>query len=289
MKFNSGERVESNPVFMKFYTLHKSMMQRCYLETSSGYKRYGAKGVTVDPFWHDLDNFFETIEDVDGYDFDRIMKGELHLDKDTKIEGNKIYSKDNCIFIPAKDNISYKPSVMKEFVVVTPDMEIREHQWNVEKFARDNNLHPWGIHKCLTGETKTYKGWQFFYQDKFSKDDIHYQRIHVALSPERDIYTFYSIANFARTHGLSAPNITMVLKNRNNHHQKWQFFESKDFLLENILDLSPQQYKGIYNNQEYIFENMTHFAKEHDLSPSGISSAVSGKIDNHKGWKFYKI
>lgn len=62
MQFNSGERVESNPVFMKFYILHKSMMQRCYLKTSSNYSRYGAKGVTVDPFGIILITFLKLLK-----------------------------------------------------------------------------------------------------------------------------------------------------------------------------------------------------------------------------------
>lgn len=85
----------------KLYSTWKSMMARCYNENHSGYKHYGAKGVTVCNRWHSFENF---VEDVDIH----LLKGHLlyrkeyQLDKDLK--GGNEYSLENCSVITAKKN-----------------------------------------------------------------------------------------------------------------------------------------------------------------------------------------
>lgn len=68
------------------YKSYDSMIQRCHNPDSPDYKRYGAKGITVDPLWR-LD-FFNFLEDMG----DRLQR-ELTLDR---IDNSKGYYKDNC-------------------------------------------------------------------------------------------------------------------------------------------------------------------------------------------------
>lgn len=74
----------------------KSMMDRCYNQTTSNYIRYGAVGVTVCKEWHDYDSF--KVWFIENY-----IEG-FSLDKDLAIEGNKEYSPKACAFVPQSIN-----------------------------------------------------------------------------------------------------------------------------------------------------------------------------------------
>lgn len=40
------------------WSIHKSMMDRCYLPTAFAYSRYGGRGIRVCDRWHSFENFF---------------------------------------------------------------------------------------------------------------------------------------------------------------------------------------------------------------------------------------
>lgn len=224
IEFKKGTRVESNKKFMKFYTLHKSIMQRCYLKSSSGYKSYGDKGVTVAKEWHDLNYFFATIEVVDGYDFQRIVNGELQLDKDIKFEGNKVYSKENCAFVTPSQNSGHRPSNMRPFVAVAPDYTYKTI-YNREEFCRKHKMNSYSVWGVLQRGRGTYKKWQFYYLSEFNTDKIVKRREYIATSPTGEKYRCEQHARFARRFNLSAANISMVLSGRQGHHKGWTFEE----------------------------------------------------------------
>ena len=71
------------------------MFTRCY-NPKVHEKQPSYIGCTVKEEWHSLQNFGPWFEDnfVSGY----------HLDKDLLIKGNKVYSKETCIFIPERLN-----------------------------------------------------------------------------------------------------------------------------------------------------------------------------------------
>ena len=74
-------------------------MQRCYNENHPSYKYYGNKGVIVNERWHVFNNFIEDIDKINGFNIDKFLKGEIHLDKDLTILGNKEYSLEKCLFV----------------------------------------------------------------------------------------------------------------------------------------------------------------------------------------------
>lgn len=51
-----------SPMEKKAFNAHRGMMVRCYTKSSSGYKKYGAKGIGVCRQWHD--NFEQFLADV---------------------------------------------------------------------------------------------------------------------------------------------------------------------------------------------------------------------------------
>lgn len=57
----------------KIWSIHRSMMDRCYLKTSHAYNRYGGRGITVCDRWHDFEKFYEDMGDKpNGMSLDRI-------------------------------------------------------------------------------------------------------------------------------------------------------------------------------------------------------------------------
>lgn len=86
----------------KLYLLWRAMLERCYNKDSKNYSRYGAKGVSVSPRWH---NFLEFTKDV--YSLPNFQKwvnspSEWALDKD--YFGGKVYSRNTCVFLPKEIN-----------------------------------------------------------------------------------------------------------------------------------------------------------------------------------------
>jgi hypothetical protein len=62
------------------YNTWKAMMARCYRPHNPNYPRYGARGISVCPRWHDVTAFIEDIENLigprpEGMSLDRIRNG----------------------------------------------------------------------------------------------------------------------------------------------------------------------------------------------------------------------
>ena len=92
--------------YKKEYTLWNGMLRRCYSkEYQDKFPTY--KGCTVCERWHRFDYFLEDIQKLDGYDLfiNNIKPHGIHLDKDTKGNGSKIYSPETCIFITNEENV----------------------------------------------------------------------------------------------------------------------------------------------------------------------------------------
>lgn len=100
-----GEIDKSKDYWKRARQLWANMLKRCYTDDPKGYKW---KGVTVDDRWHCLANFIDDLPLLDG--FDRWYKNDpndkMNLDKDTKVEGNIVYSRELCCFITEKQNKS---------------------------------------------------------------------------------------------------------------------------------------------------------------------------------------
>jgi len=80
------------------YDLWKSMLRRCFTD---GFKqsRPTYEGVTCSKDWLSMTNFVNDVSKMRGYG----LIG-WALDKDILVKGNKLYSKDNCCFVPQEVN-----------------------------------------------------------------------------------------------------------------------------------------------------------------------------------------
>lgn len=91
---------KSNSIIRRVYDLWANMLKRCYGQYDTCYK-----DCEVDKRWHSFKNFLNSIQDLEGYlEWEKGDK-KMCLDKDIKVRGNKIYSKDTCIFIDEASNI----------------------------------------------------------------------------------------------------------------------------------------------------------------------------------------
>lgn len=149
----------------KAYKKWDAMLSRCYNQKNIQYKNYGESGCRVCERWHSFENFVNDIPLIEGWDISMFENGLLQLDKDIKIKGNKIYSKDNCMLVTRIKNMSVIPSVMKDFIGIDPN-GIKHEGYSVAEFSRKHNLERKIVSRILNGEFKTHKGWRFKYIDK---------------------------------------------------------------------------------------------------------------------------
>ena len=97
----SKEWMENNK---KIYTLWSNLIKRIYDEKI--HKKHPTYiNATLQIEFHWLSYFAEHIKEIDGYNEEKFLNGELQLDKDIKSDGkNKEYSIENCMFVSAREN-----------------------------------------------------------------------------------------------------------------------------------------------------------------------------------------
>ena len=136
-----------NGVRTKEYTTWHNMLERCYSEKAQAiHPTY--KGCTVCDEWHNFQNFAKW--------FLANNKDGLHLDKDIKTKGNKVYSPENCMFVSQVDNNNEAHSTNYTF---TNPGGVNVAIYNLAEFCRDNNLTKGSMYRVNSGKRKSHKGW----------------------------------------------------------------------------------------------------------------------------------
>ena len=93
------------------YIAWTSMLRRCYYKTAQN-KRNTYVGCSVCEEWHNFQNFGRWYDE----NYYEIKEEKMCLDKDILIKGNKVYSPENCIFVPNNINVLFTKSDAKRGV-----------------------------------------------------------------------------------------------------------------------------------------------------------------------------
>jgi len=91
-------KIEVDGKKIKQYKLWQSMLKRCFDEKFKQ-NRPSYQDVTCSKDWLSMTKFIEDVSQMKGFGFSG-----WELDKDILVKGNKLYSKDNCCFVPQELN-----------------------------------------------------------------------------------------------------------------------------------------------------------------------------------------
>ena len=148
------------------YILWRSMIQRCYdekfHESNPTYK-----DCTVCERWLVFANFLEDLTLIEDYELwrDNPNTG-VSLDKDSKVQGNKIYSLETCKFVNKSDNSKERnerggnPNPPKKVMAISltkPKVIIFQSMRQAEQLGFNHS----NISKCCNGKLKNYKGYKW--------------------------------------------------------------------------------------------------------------------------------
>ena len=94
--------VSENGKHTKAYTVWVDMLTRCYnAKFQEKYPTY--IGCSVDPIWHNFQNFCAWFEE----NYYELGENKMCLDKDILVRNNKIYSPSTCVFTPNNINVLF--------------------------------------------------------------------------------------------------------------------------------------------------------------------------------------
>lgn len=142
-KYKSRE----NKKITKPYQLWHGMMSRCYDEKKHR-RQPTYKGCTVDPRWFNFQVFAAWWEDnyIEGYE----------LDKDIKVDGNKVYGPDTCMFVSCQKN--NEKANAKHWKFLSPEGELFKI-YNLKKFCAERGLHDGCMNYVNYGKLNHHQGW----------------------------------------------------------------------------------------------------------------------------------
>ena len=152
---------DDKKLLLKLKTIWRNMLSRCYNESCEDYPYYGEKGIFVAKRWHCLRTFLEDCFILKGFNKEKILSGELVLDKDILSTDIKKYSPDTCLFVSKKENHSVILYTERKFVAISPNKE-RIEVSGIVQFCKKYNLCITTVRNRLNSNNKKpLHGWIF--------------------------------------------------------------------------------------------------------------------------------
>lgn len=151
------------------YSRWNAMLHRCYDKNYQCYETYGGSGVTVCDEWHYFENYIKDIESLHNSDK---LKGNdsknWHIDKDIKVKGNKIYSKDTVSIVKSSKNITERNVRCNKKPIIMLDLNDNiimkfDSLKQATEFISPHLKYSTNITKCANGKIKTAYGYKWRY------------------------------------------------------------------------------------------------------------------------------
>lgn len=169
----------------KIYDVWHDMLRRCYSEKE--HKRHPTYiGCKVSEEWHNFQNFgkwyYENYYEVEGE--------KMCLDKDILIKGNKIYSPENCIFVPERINTLFtKCDKSRGDSVIGTTPKNGKYQVQCQIFNPETGK---SKHKHLGYYDTQEKAFQVYkyYKEKNIKDVANYYKEHIPEKLYKALYDY---------------------------------------------------------------------------------------------------
>ena len=134
----------------RVYQTWHGIIERSYSEEFQK-NNHTYKGCTVCDEWHNFQNFAKWFDD--NYPCDDLR---YELDKDIKIDGNKIYSPDTCLFVTKKENL--RKAHLKEHVFKCPEGNLIKVD-DLVGFCEERNLNYRSMARISLGVVKKHRNW----------------------------------------------------------------------------------------------------------------------------------
>ena len=166
-KEGSKPKTTDNGKHTREYELWRSMIQRCYSDKFHE-KNPTYKDCQVSDRWLVFSNFLEDLPLIEGYELwkDNPNTG-VSLDKDSKIQDNKVYSLDTVKFVTRSNNTKESnfrrngtlPKKVIAISLTETKVLIFQSMYQAKKLGFDSGH----IYKCCQGERKSHKGYKWRY------------------------------------------------------------------------------------------------------------------------------
>lgn len=136
------------------YDYWSHMMQRCYSDIyHEKFPTY--KDCEVCEEWQNFQNFAEWFYDNAPEELGRFV----HLDKDIKIKGNKIYSPEACMFVSAYENSAMAMGCYGRVVKLMSPSGKTYEVTNIKEFCIEIDMPYKGFQHLVSGTRKSNHGW----------------------------------------------------------------------------------------------------------------------------------
>lgn len=145
----------------KAYSAWKSMLHRCYGDDP---KMKSYSDCTVCREWHNFQSF------ANWYFSNKPEDPKINeIDKDSKFDGNRVYSPKTCVFLSRKENMMASAGKIskknqKEFLVCNESLGISENIKNLRRYCEDRGLN----YKMIHGTIKTKRPYRGFIAHRLS-------------------------------------------------------------------------------------------------------------------------
>lgn len=153
-------------LYNKIKSTHDRLMDRLYNPKHKQYQGYGGSGVTSVARWMDIKNFIQDIDSIPGWDVDKFMSGDIELDKDIKVRGNKVYGPETCLWVSHEENMQVRPNSQKPFIAYNEYTQEIKKGLNQKEFATQNNLSLTTLNSVLRGKKHRVGDWFVWWEGK---------------------------------------------------------------------------------------------------------------------------